>query len=95
VAVSTMPLPPANIRRPMTEFLLPAFQEGDLALNTQSFAAGSVDADFRAHHEPKVAFNLGMKMGLTGHASLIPLAIVWLGCAITGGRSAGRPRSSD
>jgi hypothetical protein len=95
VAVSTMPLPPANIRRPMTEFILPAFQDGDLALNTQSFAAGTVDPDFRAHHEPKVAFNLGMKMGLTGHASLIPLAIAWLGCAIIGRRPAGRPRSSD
>ena len=81
VAVSTMPLPPANIRRPMTELLLPAFRDGDLALNTQSFAAGSVDADFRAHHEPKVAFNLGMKMGLTGQASLLPLVIVMLGCA--------------
>ena len=25
VAVSTMPLPPANIRQPLTEFMLPAF----------------------------------------------------------------------
>ena len=81
VAVSTMPLPPSNIRRPLTDFMLPAFRDGDLALNTQSVASGGVDTDFRAHHEPKVAFNLGMKMGLDGHASLVPLAIVWLGCA--------------
>jgi hypothetical protein len=81
IAVSTMPLPPANIRRPLTELLLPAFRDGDLALNTQSFAAGSVDADFRAHREPKVAFNLGMKMGLTGHKTLVPLGIVILACA--------------
>jgi hypothetical protein len=82
VAVSTMPLPPANIRRPVAEFLLPAFRDGDLALNTQTFASGTVDANFRAHHEPKAAFNLGMKMGLDGHASLVPLALVWLGCAV-------------
>jgi hypothetical protein len=81
IAVSTMPLPPANIRRPVEEFLLPAFRDGDLALNTQTFASGSVDANFRAHHEPKAAFNLGMKLGLDGHASLVPLALAWLGCA--------------
>ena len=95
VAVSTMPLPPADIRRPLTDFLLPAFRDGDLALNTQSFAAGSVDTDFRAHHEPKVAFNLGMKLGLAGHASLVPLAIVWFGCALIVIRCVGRSPSSD
>jgi hypothetical protein len=97
VAVSTMPLPPANIRRPVQEFLLPAFRDGDLSLNTQSFAAGGVDADFRAHHEPKAAFNLGMKIGLSGHASLFPLALVWLGCAagLVNAVRARRPRSSD
>lgn len=96
VAVSTMPLPPANIRRPLTELLLPAFRDGDLSLNTQSFAAGSVDADFRAHREPKVAFNLGMKMGLTGHRSLYPLGIVMLACAFgLSGATARRPRNSS
>ena len=95
IAVSTMPLPPANIQRPMTEFLLPAFRDGDLSLNTQTVAAGSVDTDFRAHREPKAAFNLGMKLGLTGHASLVPLAIVWLGCALMAVRCAGKSPSSD
>src|SRR5260370_24164659 len=81
IAVTTMPLPPANVRRPVQELLLPAFVDGDLALNTQTFASGRVDADFRAHREPRAAFNLGMKMGLgTGHASLVPLALVWLAC---------------
>ena len=78
IAVTTMPLPPANIRRPVQELLWPAFRDGDLALNTQTMASGSVDANFRAHHEPRAAFNLGMKMGLSGHASLAPLALVWL-----------------
>jgi hypothetical protein len=94
VAVSTMPLPPANIRRPVTDFLLPAFRDGDLSLNTQTMVAGTVDTDFRAHHEPKAAFNLGMKLGLDGHASLVPLALVWLACgaALIAAR---RPQSSD
>jgi hypothetical protein len=81
VAVSTMPLPPANIRRPVADFLWPAFRDADLALNTQTFVSGGVaDAGFRSHSEPKAAFNLGMKIGLNGHASLVPLIIVWAGC---------------
>jgi len=82
VAVSTMPLPPANIRRPVTDFLLPAFLDGDLSLNSQTMVSGSVDTDFRAHHEPKAAFNLGMKLGLDGHASLVPLVLIWIVCGI-------------
>src|SRR5262249_59060774 len=82
VAVSAMPLPPANLRRPLQEFLWPAFRDGDLALNSQTMASGGVDTDFRAHHEPRAAFNLGMKLGLTGHASLLPLAAVWIACGL-------------
>ena len=88
-----MPLAPANTRQPVAEFMLPAFRAGDLALNTQSITSGGVDTDFRAHHEPKVAFNLGMKLGLDGHASLLPLAIVWMGCAAWF-IAARKPRSS-
>ena len=77
-----MPLPPANIRLPVAEFMLPAFRDGDLSINTQSVASGGVDLDFRAHHEPKAAFNLGMKAGLDGHASLVPLGLVWLACGL-------------
>jgi hypothetical protein len=80
IAVSTMPLPPADIHRPISEFMLPAFIDGDLSLNTQTFVSGSVDANFRSHREPKAAFNLGMKAGLHGHASVVPLALVWMVC---------------
>jgi hypothetical protein len=82
VAVSTMPLPPANIEHPVADFLWPAFRDGDLALNTQTMASGGVNLDFRGHHEPRAAFNLGMKLGLTGHASLVPLGLVWAGCIV-------------
>jgi hypothetical protein len=82
VAVSTMPLPPNNIRRPVAELLWPAFVDGDLALNTQTFVAGGANPDFRAHTEPKAAFNLGMKMGVRGLASLLPLMLAWVACAV-------------
>jgi hypothetical protein len=100
VAVSTMPLPPNNIRRPVADFLWPAFRDGDLALNTQTMASGSANPDFRAHTEPKASFNLGMKIGLDGRASLIPLALVWLACGIAlnssvrTGRRTPAPRGS-
>jgi hypothetical protein len=80
IAVSTMPLPPADIHRPVQEFMVPAFIDGDLSLNTQTFVSGSVDATFRAHRQPKAAFNLGMEAGLRGQASLLPLAVVWIVC---------------
>jgi hypothetical protein len=97
-AVSTMPLPPANLRDPVRQLLLPAFLDGDLALNTQTFASGSADPDFRAHHEPRAAFNLGMKMRLgTGYASLVPLAVVWVWCgyALIAGATVRRRSSSS
>jgi hypothetical protein len=101
IAVSTMPLPPANLREPVQQLLLPAFLDGDLALNTQTMASGGVDLDFRGHHEPRAAFNLGMKVGLgAGHAGLVPLAIVWACCgyaliSASGRRfAAGQPTAS-
>jgi hypothetical protein len=82
VAVSTMAQPPAEIRRPLAELLLPAFRDGDLALNPQRFTDGGGNGGaLRAHVDPKAAWNLGMKTGLTGRASLAPLAIVWIACA--------------
>lgn len=91
VAVATMASPPVQFSRPVREFLLPAFRDGDLALNTQRFTDAGVDVGgWRRHVEPKAAFNLGMKIGLEGHASLIPLALVWIGCGVylfAGGRT--------
>jgi len=82
VAVSVMAQPPAEIRRPLADLLLPAFRAGDLALNTQRFTDGGGNGGaLRTHVDPKAAWNLGMKAGLTGHASLAPLAIVWIACA--------------
>ena len=83
VASATMAQPPASFQRPVTELLLPAFRDGDLSLNTQRFTDSGASA-LRAHVDPKAAWNLGMKAGLDGHASLIPLAIVWLVACLLG-----------
>ena len=91
VAVATTATPPAEFAHPLRDLLLPAFRDGDLALTTQRFTdSGTNVGAWRHHIEPKAAFNLGMKIGLDGHASLIPLALVWLGCGayfIAGGRA--------
>jgi hypothetical protein len=83
VAVSTTPQPPASIMRPVSELMVPAFLEGHLALNTQRFTDFRADEDaIWRHADPTVSWNLGMAMGLTGRASLLPLAAVWLVCGI-------------
>ncbi len=91
VAVSTAPMPPNNIRRPVPDLLWPAFVDGDLALNTQTFVSPGANPDFRAHTEPKAAFNLGMKLGLSGLASLLPLVLAW-GACVAALRPSVRPR---
>ena len=82
LAVSTTPQPPAAIQRPVSELMMPAFFEGHLALNTQRFTDFRADEDAISRHaEPTASWNLGMKMGLRGRASLVPLGLVWLACA--------------
>jgi hypothetical protein len=95
VAVSTMAQPPAVFQRPVAELLWPAFRDGDLALSTQTFAHGGTDiSSWRTHTEPKAAWNLGMKMGLSGHASLAPLALAWMACGAWLIVAMGRRRAS-
>jgi hypothetical protein len=83
MGVSTTPQPPASIERPVSQLMMPAFRAGELALNTQRFT------DFRADqgaierfYGPRAGWNLGMKMGLNGRASLVPLGLVW--CVVGG-----------
>jgi hypothetical protein len=94
-ATATMAQPPDTFKRPVSELLLPAFRDGDLALNTQRFTDSGANP-LRAHVVPQAAWNLGMKAGLRGHASLVPLALVWLAAGamfIDAGR--GRRRTSS
>jgi hypothetical protein len=79
VAVSTNPQPPSSYRAPMRQLLWPAFRDGDLSLNHQTFVHGSASPDqMRGHQIPHAAWNLGELMGLQGLTSLLPLAVVWL-----------------
>jgi hypothetical protein len=95
IAVSTTPQPPASIEQPISELMLPAFRVGDLALNTQRFTDFRIDElDIRRHTGNKAAWNLGMKMGLNGLVSLVPLGIVWLGCGLWLIAAAGRTTSA-
>ena len=79
VAVSTTPQPPAQVRWPMADLLWPAFRDGDLSLNNQTFVTLRADAGtLRGHPELHAAWNLGEVAGLHGRASLIPLGVVWV-----------------
>ena len=45
VAVSTTPQPPATFKAPVRELLWPAFRDGDLSLNPQTFVHNSADVE--------------------------------------------------
>ena len=69
VATAVHPEVPRWIGRPFEQYLLPAFAEGRLAVNTQPIHTGTV-------HARREAWNAGEWLGLGGHASLIPLALL-------------------
>lgn len=74
VAVSTTAQPPESARAPVSELLWPAFSRGDLALNHQSLLQPeTVPGRDALNH----AWNLGERLGLSGHASLVPLFVAW------------------
>jgi hypothetical protein len=63
----------------MRELLLPAFADGDLSLNHQTFVHGGASPELmRGNRVPHAAWNLGELAGLRGRASLLPLAVVWI-----------------
>lgn len=79
MAVSTTPQPPESIDRPVAELLWPAFRAGNLSLNHQSFSeAGAEPALLLSRARGRDAWNLGERLGLGGHASLVPLVAMWL-----------------
>ncbi|MFO0677988.1 MAG: hypothetical protein U0169_15740 [Polyangiaceae bacterium] len=63
---------PTSAKRPYAEMIWPEFRAGHFAVSTQS-----IDMVDNPANAPRQAWNLGMKAGLDGHASLIPL-YVWL-----------------
>lgn len=82
IAVSTTAQPPESYARPLVDLLVPAFLDGDLSLNHQSFLEAGAHADrLRGGMLEHDAFNLGELMGLRGLLSLTPLLAMWLGVA--------------
>ena len=70
VGTAVKPEVPRNVERPFRAFLLPAFFEGRLALNTQS-----IDMVTGRGHVQRRAWNLGELLGLEGRATLLPLGL--------------------
>jgi hypothetical protein len=68
VATAVRPEVPTWYDRPFGEYLFPSFRSGQLAINTIPIHTGFI-------HEQRQAWNLGEKLGLTGLATLIPLAM--------------------
>jgi hypothetical protein len=53
---------------PFADYLLPLWREDRVAVNADPFYTGG-------NKEPKFAWNLGERMGLSGRASLLPLGV--------------------
>jgi hypothetical protein len=75
MAVSTLVLLPGDVGAPVRERILPAFASGDLALNPQTFL--ETGQSTRPANPLLSAWNVGQRLGLHGHESLIPLAVAW------------------
>lgn len=87
-ATAVKPEVPNTFRAPFTEWILPEFFAGRLAGNTQS-----IDSLWPVEGGPAAAWNLGQLLGLSGLASLLPLALAILGGSVWLLRppAAGRP----
>jgi hypothetical protein len=66
-----------KIKRPYRSVVWRNWNQGELAISRQS-----IDMAGNPERGPKQAWNLGMKAGLTGRASLVPLALWWLACGV-------------
>jgi hypothetical protein len=79
VSVSVTPQPPSDYKRPLQELWWPAFTEGDLSINNQSFdmKRGNPEDEVRHHPDVHQAWNLGERLGLRGLPSLVPLVAIW------------------
>lgn len=66
-----------RIDRPFTQFLLPSFSRGELAVNTQGIHQAGAPRRGNTFVGRRWAFNLGEAIGLRGKASLVPLVLLW------------------
>ena len=68
---------PVVEKRPWQRFVFPQFYAGDLAVSTQS-----IDMKGAPKKAPRAAWNLGHGMGLSGKATLVPLAVFAVGMLV-------------
>jgi 4-amino-4-deoxy-L-arabinose transferase-like glycosyltransferase len=82
VAVSTTPQPPIQFRDPMRQLLWPGFASGDFPIGWQSVLEMGPPPGTMSQWEregfPRASWNVGQLAGLRGHASLLPLAALWI-----------------
>ncbi|HEV3218046.1 MAG TPA: hypothetical protein VGZ27_20130 [Vicinamibacterales bacterium] len=79
IAVSVTPQPPSLFDHPFRQLWWPAFLEGDVSVNQESFETYGWNPElFRNHPEVHQAWNLGERIGLRGRTSLVPLLAVWM-----------------
>jgi hypothetical protein len=93
IAVSTTSQPPADVQRPMRDLLWPMFRDGDFPIGWQSVLdlgppPGPMSRLVR-EGVPRESWNLGQLIGLRGHASLLPLAAIWILAAVAWVRAGG------
>lgn len=84
---SVQPEVSKEIARPWSEVVWPHFAEGRLAVNRASFDEYLPGKDRRA-------WNLGMRAGLPGRASLLPLLALWAVAGTAAARLVRRPRDA-
>jgi len=68
---------PIQIKHPFGDFLWPHLARGELAISTQG-----IDMKANPPRAPRAAWNLGDRIGLRGLASLAPLALWMIACAM-------------
>jgi hypothetical protein len=72
-ATAVQPEVDARIEHPWSAYVLPHLERGEIAASDQS-----IDMPNRDRHGARYAWNLGERLGLSGLASLVPLAM-WCG----------------
>lgn len=86
VAESTTVQPPDYYKAPVTDLLWPSFRDGRFSLNTLTFDEyGNEGPPLLSVDDgnDRAAWNVGERLGLAGHASLVPLFVLWAAAATT------------
>ena len=85
MAQSTTVEVPETYTSPVSQLLWPSFRDGRFSLNSLTFDESGLNGppplSVQAGND-RAARNLGERIGLVGHASLVPLFLLWLAAAV-------------